>query len=51
MEKKAGSLKTKKIVQSQNPTALTKGNKMEKKAASLKTKKYPRKPKPDSLQP
>ena len=39
MEKEAASLKTKKILQSQNPTALNQKNKMEKIAASLKTYK------------
>ena len=49
--REAASLKTKKIIQSQNPTALTQRQKNGKRSCKSKNKKSPRKPKPDSLKP
>ena len=51
MEKEAASLKTKKILQSQNPTALTQRQKNGKRSCNSENKKNPRKPKPDGVKP
>ena len=51
MEKEAASLKTKRIHENLNPTALNQRLENWKRSCKSKNKKNPRKPKPDSLKP